>query len=78
MSKARNLREAGFEVSASLPTGSGFFRDLEVGPAPLSGPKLTAAKMAEALRQMGSPEMRARTAVLGKAIRCEPNGCRRR
>ncbi len=61
-------------MSASLPTGSGFFRDLEIGPAPLSRPKLTAAKMAEALRQMGSPEMRAKATELGKAILCEPIG----
>lgn len=61
-------------MSASPPTGSGFFRDLEVGPAPLSGPRLTAAKMAEALRQMGSPEMRTKAPGLGQAIHCEPDG----
>lgn len=48
--------------------------ELGVGPQPISRPKLTAAKMAEALRQMASPELRAKAAGLGRAIRCEPDG----
>lgn len=47
---------------------------LGVGPQPIPRPKLKAATMAAALRQMGSPEMRQRAAELGAAIRAEPDG----
>ncbi|WKZ35130.1 MAG: glycosyltransferase [Anaerolineales bacterium] len=47
---------------------------LGVGPQPISRPKLNAANMAVALRQMQSPEMRQKAADLGAAIRAEPDG----
>lgn len=47
---------------------------LGVGPQPISRPKLNAANMAAALRQMQSPDMRRKAAALGAAIRAEPDG----
>jgi UDP:flavonoid glycosyltransferase YjiC (YdhE family) len=48
--------------------------ELGVGPQPIPRPKLNVENMAEALRQMQSPEMRQKAAELGAAIRAEPDG----
>jgi UDP:flavonoid glycosyltransferase YjiC (YdhE family) len=48
--------------------------ELGVGPQPIPRPKLNAENMAEALREMQSPEMRQKAADLGAAIRAEPDG----
>jgi UDP:flavonoid glycosyltransferase YjiC (YdhE family) len=47
---------------------------LGVGPQPISRPKLNAANMAAALREMQSPEVRQKASALGAAIRAEPDG----
>ncbi len=48
--------------------------ELGVGPKPIARPKLNTGDMAEALRQMASPEMLCKAADLGAAIRAEPDG----
>lgn len=48
--------------------------DLGVGPKPIPRAKLNVATMAEALREMESPDMRRRASALGAAIRDEPDG----
>ncbi|MBN2005398.1 MAG: hypothetical protein JXA21_18720 [Anaerolineae bacterium] len=47
---------------------------LGVGPKPIPRPKLKAADLAAALREMRSPEMRRQAAELGASIRAEPDG----
>jgi sterol 3beta-glucosyltransferase len=47
---------------------------LGVGPQPIPRPKLKAANLAAALREIQSPDMRRKAADLGAAIRAEPDG----
>jgi UDP:flavonoid glycosyltransferase YjiC (YdhE family) len=48
--------------------------ELGVGPKPIARPKLNIGAMAEALRQMASPDMLRKATNLGTAIRAEPDG----
>ena len=45
--------------------------ELGIGPQPIPRNKLNAAQMAEALRQMRSPEMRTKAGAMGEKIRQE-------
>jgi UDP:flavonoid glycosyltransferase YjiC (YdhE family) len=50
--------------------------ELSAGPQPIPRAKLTSLGMADGLSQMSAPDMRARAAALGSAIRDEPDGVR--
>jgi UDP:flavonoid glycosyltransferase YjiC (YdhE family) len=50
--------------------------ELGVGPQPIPRSKLNPARMADALLQMKSPDMREKASTLGNHIRSEPDGVR--